>query len=273
MLKLALSFKWLGALLLCLLLAGVFAALAQWQVTRSVIPNSDSDGWDKVQVLALEEVTEVGKPFTFNEFSKQGKEKVLSEVKAQVFLSGSQAVLVGNRIQLDGRQGYWVVVPASTASGKIFVAVGFVEGEENARDVLEKINLPMFTESGSQGAQLSLQPLTGRYIPSEAPQEYSDPKMFESLSVAQLINIWFAQDERKDSDVYTGVLALTHENQFSSIPNLEPITIGVARSDTQVNWLSAFYAIEWTVFALFALFIWWRLLSDAYIKQQSKIGE
>ena len=273
MLKLALSVKWLGALLLCLLLAGIFAALAQWQVTRSVIPNSDNDGWDKVQVLALEEIAEVGKPFTFNEISKDGRDKVLSEVQAEIHLSSSQAVLVGNRIQLDGRQGYWVVVPASTASGKIFVAVGFVEGEQNARDVLEKVNLPMFTTAGSSGALLGIEPLTGRYIPSEAPQEYSDPKVFESLSVAQLINIWFAENETKDSDVYTGVLALTNENQLSSIPNLEKITIGVARSDTQVNWLSAFYAIEWTVFALFALFIWWRLLSDAYLKQQSKIGE
>lgn len=273
MLKLALSFKWLGALLLCLLLAGVFAALAQWQVTRSVIPNSDNKTWDKVQVLALEEIAQVGKPFTFNEISKQGKEKVLSEVKAEIHLSSSNAVLVGNRIQLDGRQGYWVVVPASTPSGKIFVAVGFVEGEQNARDVLDKINLPMFTTAGSSGALKGIEPLTGRYIPSEAPQKYTDSKVFESLSVAQLINIWFASDESKESDVYTGVLALTHENRFSAIPNLEPITIGVARSDTQVNWLSAFYAIEWTVFALFALFIWWRLLTDAYLKQQSKIGE
>ena len=273
MLKLALSIKWLGALLLCLLLAGIFAALAQWQVTRSVIPNSDNESWDKVQVLALEEIAQVGEPFTFIEISKKGKDKVLSEVQAEIYLSSSQAVLVGNRIQLDGRQGYWVIVPASTPSGKIFVAVGFVEGEDNARDVLEKINLPMFTTAGSSGALLGAEPLTGRYIPSEAPQEYSNPKLFESLSVPQLINIWFAQDESKVSDVYTGILALTHENQFSSIPNLEPITIGVARSDTQVNWLSAFYAIEWTAFALFALFIWWRLLSDAYIKQQSKIGE
>ncbi|MEY2816020.1 MAG: hypothetical protein RJA78_596 [Actinomycetota bacterium] len=273
MLKLALSIKWLGALLLCLLLAGIFAALAQWQVTRSVIPNADNDGWDKVEVLALEEIAKVGEPYTFIEISYDGKEKVLAEVHAEIYLSSSQAVLVGNRIQLDGRQGYWLVVPASTTSGKVFVAVGFVEGEENARDVLEKVNLPIFTTAGSSGALLGAEALTGRYIPSEAPQEYSDPKMFESLSVAQLINIWFAQDESKESDVYTGVLALTHESQFSSIPKLEPITIGVTRSDTQINWLSAFYAIEWTVFALFALFIWWRLLSDAYIKQQSKIGE
>ena len=273
MLKLALSIKWLGALLLCLLLAGIFAALAQWQVTRSVIPNSDNESWDKVQVLALEEIAQAGEPFTFIEISKQGKDKVLSEVRAGVIIAPASTALIANRIQLDGRRGYWVVYPASTARGTILLALGFVEGEENAREVSGKINLLIVESVGSFGLADAIKPITGRYIPSEAPQEYSDPKLFESLSVPQLINIWFAQDESKESDVYTGVLALTHDNQFSSIPNLEPITIGVARSDTQVNWLSAFYAIEWTVFALFALFIWWRLLSDAYIKQQSKIGE
>jgi hypothetical protein len=43
------------------------------------------------------------------------------------------------------------------------------------------------------------------------------------------------------------------------------------QSDSQVNWLSAFYAIEWTVFAGFAVFMWWRLLADAYKKQQAAL--
>jgi hypothetical protein len=96
---------------------------------------------------------------------------------------------------------------------------------------------------------------------------------FSSLSVAQLINL---TDEAQPltSSAYAGALVLTHPNLFTiNSPNLEPITIGLAKSETQLNWLSAFYAIEWTVFAGFALFIWWRLLSDAYLKQQSKIGE
>jgi len=264
MLKLALTFKWLGALLLCLVLAGTFAALAQWQVTRSVIPNSDSSNWDVIQAKPLEEITSVGEPYQFIEISKQGKDKVLTEVQTSVSFDPSAAVLVANRIQLDGREGYWLVVPGTTVSGKVFAAVGFAKDEVTAQQVLADAKASVLLQA--------LMPIQARYIPSEAPEQGLGKDIFSSLSISQLINLSDV-DTNKESDVYTGALVLTELKQFSSIPNLEPITIGLARSDAQLNWLSAFYAIEWTVFAGFALFIWWRLLSDAYLKQQGKIGE
>jgi hypothetical protein len=66
-------------------------------------------------------------------------------------------------------------------------------------------------------------------------------------------------------------MALTDENLFADIEGVEKLTVGMAQSDSQVNWLSAFYAIEWTVFAGFAVFMWWRLLADAYKKQQAAL--
>jgi hypothetical protein len=271
MLKLALTFKWLGALLLCLLLAGVFAALAQWQVTRSVIPNSDNESWNKVQVLALDEIAQVGEPYTFNEISKQGKSKVLTEVNAKVILQPS-FVLVANRVQLDGCKGYWLVVQSHTNQGILFLAVGFIENEVTARKVLADLRKPSTSVASSHGALDWGTQVQGRYIPSEAPEAQLTADTFSSLSIAQLINL--TQDvQSPNSNTYAGALVLTQDNPFSSISNLEPITIGLAKSETQLNWLSAFYAIEWTVFAGFALFIWWRLLSDAYLKQQSKIGK
>lgn len=264
MLKLALSVKWLGALLLCFLLAGIFAALAQWQVTRSVLPNADNAGWDIVRTQPIEEIAQPGESYTFNEISKLGIKKVLTEITTNITVDASAAVLVANRIQLDGTKGYWLVVPSTSQSGKLYVAVGFISDQTEARMVLataRKLVLPM--------ALLTVQ---GRYIPSEAPEKQLDPDTFSTLSIAQLVNLP-GLGQSIQLNTYSGALALTHRNQFSSIPNLETITIGLAKSDTQLNWLSAFYAIEWTVFALFALFIWWRLLSDAYLKQQSKIGK
>lgn len=271
MLKLALSFKWLGALLLCLLLAGVFAALAQWQVTRSVIPNSDNAGWNTVQTQPLDDIARVGEPYSFNEISKQGKEKVLTEVSARVVIRPS-FVLVANRIQLDGRLGYWLVVPASTSHGKLFLAVGFIKDLVTAKKILADLRKPLSSVASSHGALDWGTQVQGRYIPSEAPEQQIAKDIFSSLSIAQLINLSDNVQSLK-SNTYAGALVLTHENPFSSTANLEPITIGLAKSETQLNWLSAFYAIEWTVFAGFALFIWWRLLSDAYLKQQSKIGK
>jgi hypothetical protein len=35
-----------------------------------------------------------------------------------------------------------------------------------------------------------------------------------------------------------------------------------------VNWLTLFYALEWALFAGFAVFLWWRLVEDARIREQ-----
>jgi hypothetical protein len=43
-----------------------------------------------------------------------------------------------------------------------------------------------------------------------------------------------------------------------------------AVTDAEINWLNVFYALEWTFFAGFAVFLWWRLVRDA---QQREIEE
>jgi hypothetical protein len=93
--------------------------------------------------------------------------------------------------------------------------------------------------------------------------------VYSTLSVPQLINNEL--DEGMDSKTYTGFLAITEPSVFSDIEGVQSLTIGLAKSESEVNWLSAFYAIEWTIFAGFAVFMWWRLLADAYKKQQAAL--
>ncbi|KZX22122.1 hypothetical protein [Rathayibacter tanaceti] len=38
-------------------------------------------------------------------------------------------------------------------------------------------------------------------------------------------------------------------------------------SDVSLNWLNVFYAIEWVVFAGFALYLWFRLVRDAWERE------
>ncbi len=38
--------------------------------------------------------------------------------------------------------------------------------------------------------------------------------------------------------------------------------------DEELDWLNIFYALEWLVFAAFALYLWWRMLKDAYQKKE-----
>jgi hypothetical protein len=35
-----------------------------------------------------------------------------------------------------------------------------------------------------------------------------------------------------------------------------------------VNWLNIFYAAEWAIFAGFAIFLWYRVMKDAWEKQR-----
>ena len=260
MLKLALTARWIFTLVLCLVLAAVFAFLAQWQIERSFLPDSGSNYYTKTSYVPIEEISKPGQPFTFQEVIEQGKDKVLVRALVRAKLDPSQTVLVHNRVQLDGDQGSWLVVPAVTETGRIFIATGFVRNEADAITALD--------QARTKPASVSYVPIDGRYLPTEAPLEQKDSNSFESMSVAQLVN--YASGEGK---VYPGFLAVTTENQFTKIKGVEPLTIGLAKGEGGVNWLSLFYAIEWIAFALFAIFMWWRLLADAYKKQQKELLE
>lgn len=261
MLKLALTARWIAALFFCLMLAVVFALMAQWQISRTFVEDVTSDTWSKVKVVDLDSVTEPNAPFTFNEASLEGEETVLTKVETELTLNPSRAFLVANRIQLNGDRGYWIVLPANTLKAELFVAAGFIKGEQEAKTALAEVKRLLTVQA--------FMPFEGRLLPSEAPVESLGEDVYGTLSVPQLINK--IADEAKDSATYTGFLALTDQSALSEVEGVEPLTIGIAKGDGEVNWLSAFYAIEWTIFAGFAVFMWWRLLADAYKKQQAAL--
>jgi cytochrome oxidase assembly protein ShyY1 len=249
----------MAALVLCLILAVGFALLAQWQVGRTVIENSSNETWSQVKIVELESFAKPNQPFTFNEISTAGDETILTKVRIELTLNPAEAFLVGNRIQVNGDRGYWIVVPARSVDSQLFVAVGFVELESQAQDVLAEVKKLAVAQA--------FLPQTGRYLPSEAPNQSVGDDLYDSLSVPQLINRGsFIADPS-----YAGFLALTDDNVFGEIDGVQILTVGMSQMDSQLNWLSAFYAIEWTVFAGFAVFMWWRLLADSYMKQQTAL--
>lgn len=261
MLKLALTARWIAALFLCLLLAVAFALLAQWQINRTFIERTSNEAWSQVKVVDLETVAVPNEAFTFSEISVEGEKTVLTKVRTKVTFNPSRALLIADRIQLNGEMGYWVVVPTRTEQAELFVAAGFIQGEDKARQALAQIK-KLFTVQ-------AFMPVEGRFLPSEAPAQSLGKDLYSTLSVPQLINNDL--DEGSETPTYTGFLALTDQNMFAQIDGVQELTIGMPKTDSEVNWLSAFYAIEWTVFAGFAVFMWWRLLADAYKKQQAAL--
>ena len=112
-------------------------------------------------------------------------------------------------------------------------------------------------ESGLEKFETKLQ---GVMIPSEAPKprNYDKNYIFESLSVAQLVNVYSPD---KGIDVAPMILALNGQSQASAWPPLKPIDVTYDPVQ-RINWLSAFYFAEWVLFAGFAIFLWWRLVKD-----------
>jgi hypothetical protein len=144
-------------------------------------------------------------------------------------------------------------------TGSLTVAIGFSESLtdiEKARVELQESMLPQaFLES------------TGRYLQTEAPVELPEaekPYLFGSLSLAQLVNLYSEEPVAS----FAGFLALDADPGLG----LERIDLPPQQVGTRVNWLTLFYAVEWVLFAGFAVFLWWRLVQDQRLRESTTTG-
>ena len=211
--------KWIGALFLSLAVAAIFASLSQWQLDRAFTKDNEA-------------------PTAINIES------------ANVKIDTKNVYIVANRLN-GSQRGYWLITNSVESSGKnLTIALGWsadlveVQGEREAlmTSGLEKVDTK----------------LEGVFIPSEAPLPQQSADIFESLSLAQLVN---AYSPDKPIKIENQILALNGYSQASAWPPLKPINVAYAQGQ-KINWLSAFYFLEWLLFAGFAVFLWWRLVKD-----------
>lgn len=251
MLRTALKPRWILALIGALAVSGVFVLLSQWQFSRSTS--------DAPPVVTT---TETPQPLT--QTIQPGTDFPATAADQMITASGhydaSKQVLVPNRL-LQGANGWWVVTP--------FVVDGApaVGGDHT---VVIPVARGWLADPGQMQAPPSGEvQLTGRLEPSEAPQanKHPAPGQASMVSVAELINLW-------DVPSYTGFVGATHEvtaagdQSASAVPGLlKPLNIPPQPKSTPVNWLNIFYAVEWVVFAGFAIFLWWRLVRDEYERE------
>jgi cytochrome oxidase assembly protein ShyY1 len=222
--------RWIAALLLCLGIAAGFAGLGQWQLSRSV-ETADVDAPDTERAVPLTSIaepqTEVTQPQLGRRVTVDGE-----------LVPGDFMVLTG-RNNGDVADGAWLVGHVVTTDGDtLAVALGWAPDAEEAAAA----------EGEAPAARLE-----GRYLPSEAPTE-SDIESGErsALSVAELINIW-----TDAVPAYGGYLVLEQE-----WPGLDPIYSPEPSREIGVNLLNLFYALEWAIFASFAIYLWYRLVRD-----------
>lgn len=241
----ALKPKWIAMLGLALLLATVFVVLSAWQFGES-----------QTESVTDHEVTENPVPLT----ETFQPERAMSGFDADqmVTLSGQYVegteVYVSDRLQ-DGDLGYWVLgafaVDGAPDDEVIPMVRGWVEDPEEAGE------LP--------SGELEVE---GRLLPTEAPvsEERTQRLVFPSLSAAELMNYW-------DLQSYSGFVVafeMTDDGEDVLIPEgteLQEIGVDPQPETSDINWLNLFYGVEWTVFAGFAFYLWWRLVKDAHERE------
>ena len=251
--------KWIFGLLFALASAAVFALLGQWQLDRTftvVQPAIENE-----QVFVLNQIATPGAALT--------AEAANVLVSANIMIDQSNVYIVSNRLQQSSDQivsGYWLIANSGAlladndTTGSLTVALGFsesLETVEKARVDLQESMLPQaFLES------------TGRYLQTEAPVQSPDESksyLLGSLSLAQLVNLYSADQVQS----FAGFLALDAEPGFG----LDAINLPVHTAGTSVNWLTLFYAVEWVVFGVFAVFLWWRLVQDQRLRESTKTAK
>ena len=248
--------KWIFGLLFALASAAVFALLGQWQLDRTftvVEPAPQNE-----QVFVLNQIAAPGAALTV--------EAANVLVSANIMLDQSNVYIVSNRLQQSGDEivsGYWLIANSGVmladndTTGSLTVAIGFSESLETIEAAREELQSSMLAQAFLES--------TGRYLQTEAPGELPDESksyLLGSLSLAQLVNL-YSSDQVES---FAGFLALDAEPGLG----LDPISLPVQKQGTTINWLTLFYAGEWVLFGVFAVFLWWRLVQDQRLRESTK---
>lgn len=223
--------RWIAALVLALALAAGFAWLGQWQLGRGIASTADTDTSTE-RVVPLTSFAKTNVSFRDDQLGR------MASVDAT--LVPGDFVLLSDRLN-GSTKGWWLVGHAVTTDGDdLAVALGWGPTRAAVRAAEATASIPT--------------PLVGRYLSTEAPDQPSVEKGVQSAaSVPAFINQW----RHFSGHVYPGYLvAHAAPEGLTRIDSPKPIP------PEALNWLNIFYAVEWAVFAGFAVYLWYRLVKD-----------
>lgn len=250
MIRVAARPQWVLFLLFVMVVAAAFAWLGKWQVERAVEAAKPVNTQSEI-VVPLTQLTAPGVPIVDTAGAHM-------TTVTGVQVPDSFTILTG-RLNF-GTAGYWVVGRVITqgqaaSAVSLPVAYGWAATPAQAEQALATLNAQAL-------ASQNMATYTGRFMPAEAPLApgTGEPATLQqTLAPAALINQWPGYQ----GSVYWGYLIEnTAPAGLAQIESKPPI------DENEVNWLNIFYAIEWMVFAGFAFYIWWRLVKDAWEREQ-----
>lgn len=241
--------RWIAALVGFMLVAGGFAWLGQWQLSRSIDFAPPVAGSSEI-AQPLADVLGPGDYLT----SRQEGQRV---AVTGSFVPGDFIVIT----QRDdaGTPGYWVATQLRIADVAEPTSVAVALGFTTDRAIAES-----FVGTAVEANTVNL---TGRLFPDEGVGMPPRDNPFEMtvMSPAGLLGVWH---ETENLHVYRAFLL-----SDTALPGLEVITTSPPNAGTVISWINIFYAVEWIVFAGFALYLWYRLAKDAWEREVEDFEE
>ncbi|MGO1545052.1 MAG: SURF1 family cytochrome oxidase biogenesis protein [Gulosibacter sp.] len=283
MLKTMVKPKWLALLAGAILIVVIFIALGKWQLDAAFESSgtaAESEAYETV--VPLGDLVAPGVGIT--------EENVARPMAVSGWLVPGDFEVVANRLQ-GSETGWWVVGHLAVADDGVTqftpeqpqvteeftpsgsgaelypglpVAIGWAATEEEAREAIEALDAataPVPAETDAQPAEFQgkiealQEPVTNR--------DEDDPLRIGSMAAGQLINTW-----QNPAVSYYAAWGLI-EDGIDLPAGLEPIEVVGIDDSFQLDLLNIFYAIEWAVFAIMAIYIWWRIVRDDYLQEQA----
>lgn len=256
MLRTALKPFWLLMLVLTIVVSGVFVYLSKWQFESA-----------ETAAPPPREQTENAVPLVGH---INPAEPLLASQADQVLeFSGTflpdTDVVVDNRL-LRGEDGYWVVsafrpdeAPEGAPEGIVMPVVRGWSADPTAADPAPEGEVTV----------------TGRLLPPEGPlprvkdgPDTGGRILVDSLSAAQLTNFWDVPSYAAFVAAFEVVDAAGADVGVGAAEGgLEPVWVAPQPDETTIVWLNVFYAVEWIIFAGFALYLWWRFVRDDHARE------
>ena len=237
--------RWLGLFAIMVAVMVVFGVLGLWQLNVA----RDKGRAEQVSAAPRRAVADLATVLTpYGPFPGDGTGR---RITATGRYDGSGQVLVTPR-RLRGQLGYWVVTPfvVRSSGARIAVVRGFVTDPRQAVAPNDAIEIT----------------LSGTLAPAESPTgETARPAaalpegQIAVLDLSVLVNRWpgalynafvFATAEQPD-------VTASASPAIQLVPPPPVVGGGLA-------WLNAGYALQWWAFALFAAYMWWRMVHDDY---------
>lgn len=234
-------------------LVAAFVWLGNWQ-WQTAHNKANQEVLEKSSEQAREPLDAVLRPQTPFDNSRS-----LQPVTVTGRYDAAHTELVAGRV-LAGRHGYWVMTPlvVDTTGARLPIVRGFVERPNGIPE----------PPSGKVTIE-------GALAPGETVSTLGDlpAGQIGTIDMGLLLNEWGGR-------VYDAFIFVTKQTPATS-PSAGDATVRLVPPpvphDTKIEWRNAAYAIQWWLFAVFAVFMWVRLVREEHEAQRvadsEKTGE